>query len=100
MSDTQSIRPSPSPVTGPMLLLAGLAVAALAWLLPVNLTSVSPALLRAAGEGTPSLAGCGMQMVEAQKSGPASIVLAAARTIGDPVAPSLAQALGQLTAQQ
>jgi hypothetical protein len=82
------------------LLLAGFAVAAAAWMLPVNLRSVSPALLRAAGEGTPSVASFGRQLVESEKLGPAALVLAAARTVGDPNAPELAAALDQLADRQ
>jgi hypothetical protein len=43
---------------------AGLALAVVAWMLPVNLKSVTPALLKAAGAGTPSLVEFGRQLVE------------------------------------
>jgi hypothetical protein len=89
-----------NPMRAPSLLLAGCVVAAAAWMLPANLRSVSPSLLRAAGEGTPSLAAFGQQLVESEKIGPAEIVLAAARTVRDPGAPALATALEQLTARQ
>lgn len=82
------------------LLLAGLLVAGAAWLLPVNLRSVSPALLRAAGGGTPSLSSFGQQLVESEKIGPASLVLAAARSVHEPGAPALGTALDQLTGRQ
>jgi hypothetical protein len=78
----------------------GLAVAAASWLLPVNLKSVSPALLRAGGEGTLTLAGFGRQLVESEKIGPASLVLAAARRVGDPGAPALAVELDKLSARE
>jgi hypothetical protein len=44
------------PVVAPVLVIVGLLLGVAAWTLPVNLKSVSPALLREAGEGTPSLA--------------------------------------------
>jgi len=88
---------APEPVaqkylSGPVGVLVGLLLAVAAWLLPVNLKSVSPALLRGAGEGTPSVASFGRQLVESEKIGPAGLVAAAARAVGDPGAPALAQA--------
>ncbi len=71
-----------------------------AWMLPVNLKSVSPALLRAAGEGTSSLAEFGRGLVESEKIGPAALVLAAAQKAGDPGAPALARALDRLSASE
>ena len=58
---------SPKASSAPLLVLLGLVVAALAWTLPANLKSVSPALLREAGAGTPSVAGFGRQLVESEK---------------------------------
>jgi hypothetical protein len=87
-------------LAAPLLVLAGIAVAAAAWLVPVNLKSVSPALLRAAGLGTPSLSQFGRQLVDAEKMGPASLVLAAARSIGDPGAAALERELGRMSALQ
>jgi len=78
----------------------GLVVAVAAWLLPANLKSVSPALLRAAGAGTPSLSVYGRDLLEAERIGPAAFVLAAARITGDPGAPTLAAALEQFSARQ
>jgi hypothetical protein len=98
MNDVRIVHRSRAPAL--FLLLAGLAVALGSWMLPVNLKSVSPALLRAAGEDTPTLAGEGRQLVEAEKIGPASLVLEAARSVGDPGAPELATELGQLEARQ
>ena len=89
-----------NPLLAPLLVAAGLVVAMLAWMVPVNVRSLSPVLLQAAGEGTPSLAAFGRQLVDVEKIGPASLVLAAATTVGDPQAPALATALGQLTARQ
>lgn len=88
------------PLAAPALVFLGFLLAAGAWLVPVNLKSLSPALLRSAGAGTPSLADFGRQLVESEKSGPAAIVLAAARQTGDPAAPRLAQDLERLTSRQ
>lgn len=88
------------PLGAPLLVLVGLAVAAVAWTLPVNLKSVSPALLREAGAETPSLAVFGRQLVQSEKIGPAALVLDAARTLKDPGAPALEQSLKELQAQQ
>ncbi len=93
-------RVSPSSVLPPLLVAAGLALAVLASSLPVSLKSVSPALLREAGAGTPTLAAFGRQFVDSEKIGAAALTLAAARGIGDPGAPALEAALGKLTAHQ
>jgi hypothetical protein len=79
---------------------AGLALAVVAWMLPVNLKSVTPALLKAAGAGTPSLVDYGRQLAESEKIGPAALVLAAAQTVGDARAPELADDLAKLSARQ
>ncbi|HZP61128.1 MAG TPA: hypothetical protein VFB27_12460 [Opitutaceae bacterium] len=79
---------------------AGLLLIAIAWLLPVNLKSVSPALLRTAGAGTPSVAEYGRQLVESEKIGAAALVLSAAQAVGDPHAAALADELSRLTARQ
>ncbi|MGA3006339.1 MAG: hypothetical protein ABSE59_00460 [Opitutaceae bacterium] len=79
---------------------AGFVLAVMAWMLPVNLKSVTPALLKAAGAGTPSLAEFGGQLVDSEKVGPAALVLAAARTVGDARAPELADHLAKLSARQ
>jgi hypothetical protein len=79
---------------------AGLALAVAAWMLPVNLKSVTPALLKAAGAGTPSLVDYGRQLVESEKIGPAALVLTAAQTVGDARAPELADDLAKLSARQ
>ena len=79
---------------------AGAAIAVLAWLLPVSLKSVSRGLLRSAGEGTPSLAAFGRDLVDSEKIGPALLLLGAAKAEGDPGAPDLERALGALSAKQ
>ncbi len=87
-------------LSAPILVLAGLVVAIAAWVVPVNLKSVSPTLLAAAGQDTPSLADIGGQLVDSEKIGPAALVLAAADSVGDPHAPALARALDRLKARQ
>lgn len=79
----------------PLWVVVGLAVAIGAWMLPVNLTSVSPALLRAAGQGTPTLGAYGRDLIDLEKLGPAELVLAAARSTNDPRADALAAAVDQ-----
>jgi hypothetical protein len=88
------------PGMGLLLVGAGLLLGLLAWFLPVNLKSFSPALLQAAGKGTASLANFGRQLVDAEKIGPAGLALAAARSVHDPGADHLAAALKKLEASQ
>jgi hypothetical protein len=76
------------------------AVAVFAWMLPVSLKSVGKGLLRSAGEGTPSLAAFGRDLVDSEKIGPALLMLDAAKGVGDPGAPGLEQALGELSSRQ
>jgi hypothetical protein len=61
----------------------GLVLLAVAWLIPVNLKSVTPPLLREAGRSTPSVAAFGEQLVDSEKLGSAQLVLAAARLVDD-----------------
>lgn len=82
------------------LMAGGILVAIAAWSLPVNLKSVSPALLRAAGEGTPSLGAFGRDLVDSEKFGPAALVLTAARAVHDPRAPALEGALNDVAVKQ
>ena len=81
-------------------MIAGLFVLAAAWVVPVNLKSVTPALLKAAGVNTPTVARQGRQLLEREKPGPSALVLAAARTLGDPQAPALATALDNAAHRQ
>ena len=67
----------------------GAGLLALAWLLPVNVKSLNPALLREAGRDTPSVAGYGRELLELDKPGPAALVLETARKVGDPGAAML-----------
>jgi hypothetical protein len=91
MSDPAAV--TRSPFTAFVLVIAGLIVAFAAWSVPANLKSTSPALLRAAGENTPTLGAFGRDLVDLEKIGPAALVLAAARATDDPRAPALATAL-------
>ncbi|HYP16667.1 MAG TPA: hypothetical protein VEQ65_05600 [Opitutus sp.] len=88
------------PLIAPLLVIAGLAVAFAAWTVPVNLKSVSPALLREAGDGTPSLSAFGRQLVDSEKIGPAALVLDAARSLDDPGVSAFEASLKELAAQQ
>jgi hypothetical protein len=82
------------------MVVVGILVAAGAWMLPVNLKSLSPALLRAAGARSPSLGAYGRDLVDVEKIGPAALVLAAAKATNDPRAPALAAALEEFAARQ
>ena len=86
--------------SAPVLVLLGFAIAVAAWLLPVNLKSMSPALLEAAGAGTPSLGAYGRDLVDVEKIGPAALVLAAAKATKDPRAAPLQTALDQFATRQ
>jgi len=88
------------PWAAPVVVLAGLLLALAAWTLPVNLKSVSPALLREAGEDTPSLSMFGRTLVDSEKIGPAALVLDAARAVNDPGTAQLDSELKALSAQQ
>jgi hypothetical protein len=61
----------------------GLVLLAAAWLVPVNLKSITPPLLREAGRGTPSVAAFGEQLLDSEKLGSAQLVLSAARLVDD-----------------
>jgi len=80
--------------------LVGLGLGVLAWLLPVNLKSLSPTQLAAAGRGTTTLGELGEQFIHTEKLGPAMLVLASARDLGDPAAESIAEQVAALAAQQ
>src|SRR3954463_12396158 len=81
-------------------ILVGIAVATAAWLVPVNLKSVTPALLHQAGLGTPSVAKFGRQLLDSEKFGPAELVLAAARLVDDADAPQLDRAIHEVAARR
>jgi len=69
-------------------------------MVPVNLKSVTPALLKAAGADTPTPARFGRQLLDREKPGPAALALAAARALDDPQAPALANALDNAAHRQ
>ncbi len=102
MNTASRMSSSTHPRSGPVVIwiIAGLLLLAAAWVVPVNLKSVTPALLTAAGVGTPSLARHGRQLLDREKPGPATLVLAAARTLGDPEASVLALALDNAAHRQ
>ncbi|HEX2860347.1 MAG TPA: hypothetical protein VHN79_01855 [Lacunisphaera sp.] len=75
-----------------MWLVLGAGLLVLAWLLPVNVKSLNPALLREAGRDTSTVSNFGLDLLTLDKPGPAALVLAAARKVGDPGAPALAAA--------
>lgn len=81
-------------------MLSGLFVLAAAWIVPVNLKSVTPALLKSAGADTPTPARFGRQLLDREKPGPAALALATARTLGDPQASALAAALDAAAERQ
>jgi hypothetical protein len=62
----------------------GIGLLLLAWMLPVNVKSLNPALLKEAGRDTATLTGFGRDLLALDKPGPAALVLEAARKIGDP----------------
>jgi hypothetical protein len=80
--------------------LGGVLVAVAGWLLPVNLKSLTPAQLAAAGAGTPGVAERGQDLLVQEKLGPAALLWAAAKQVGDPGAEALGQRLARDTARQ
>jgi len=80
--------------------LVGLGLGVLAWLLPVNLKSLSPTQLAAAGRGTTTLGELGERFIHTEKIGPALLVLAAERELAGPAAESLAEQAAALAAAQ
>ncbi len=60
-------------------LVCGLVLAVLAWAVPGHLSSVAPALLMRAGEGTPTLIELGRAQLERGLPGPAALLLTGAR---------------------
>jgi hypothetical protein len=63
--------------------LAGVTLLVVAWLLPVNVKSLNPALLREAGRDTPTVAAFARALLDLDRPGPAELVLDAARTVND-----------------
>ena len=82
------------------LIVAGAALVAAGWLLPVQVKSLSPLLLREAGAGTPGLVDLGQRLRTSDKPGPAALVRDAAVHLALPGADRLAAALVADAAQQ
>lgn len=70
-------------------LILGLVLFGVAWLLPVNVKSLNPALLKEAGHGTPSVAAFSRELLELDRPGPAAMALEAAKVVNDPGAGAL-----------
>ncbi len=71
-------------VNGPRLWLGlalGVVLLVSAWMVPVHLSSVAPALLVEAGAGTPSLVELGEARLDVAQPGPAALLLAGARAV-------------------
>lgn len=81
-------------------LTAGLVLIALAWMVPVNLKSVTPALLQAAGRNTPGVAAFGQQRLDSEKLGAARLIHEAARLVNDPGAPALERSIQNIEARR
>jgi len=64
----------------------GVGLLLVAGLLPVNVKSLNPALLREAGRDSTTLARFGRDLLDLDRPGPAALVLEAARKVGDPAA--------------
>ncbi|MFT3831247.1 MAG: hypothetical protein QM691_16235 [Opitutaceae bacterium] len=71
------------------LIVLGAALVAAGWLLPVQVKSLSPLLLREAGADTPTLIAFGEELRAADKSGPAHLVSDAAKKLAVPGAAGL-----------
>jgi hypothetical protein len=78
----------------------GIALLVAAWLLPINMKSLTPPLLNAAGRGTPTVAQFGRQMLDSEKLGPAQLILSAARLVHDPEAPALEREVQSVAARR
>src|SRR4051812_8484576 len=78
----------------------GMVLLGVAWLVPVNLKSVTPALMREAGRSTPSVAEFGEQLVDSEKLGSAQLVLSAARLVEDKKAPALDRSIRDVSARR
>src|SRR5450432_4080027 len=77
-------------------LCVGLSVICGAWLVPVHLKAISAAVLGRAGQGTPSVARFGEQLLDSEKLGPAQLVLQAAQQVSDPETARVEQGIQQM----
>ena len=82
------------------LLVLGAGLVAAGWLLPVQVKSLSPLLLREAGAGTPALVEFGKALRDADKLGPAALVGKAATGLKVPGAEALTATLAHDGEQQ
>ncbi len=89
---TPAIAPGTRSAIWQLWLVLGLGLLLTAWLLPVNVKSLNPALLREAGRDTPTVAQFGRELLDLDKPGPAALALEAARKVGDPGAATLGTA--------
>jgi hypothetical protein len=92
---------APSPNRQPLAmslvwLVGGSLALVLAWLMPVNLTSVTVPLVERAGYDTLSLSQAGLHWAQSEKTGPAALLLRAAENLGDPGVPELKKSLATL----
>ena len=71
-----------------------------AWLIPVNLKSITPSLLREAGRESPSVAEFGLQLLESEKLGSAQLVLSAAQLVDDKAASALDRNIRDLSTRR
>lgn len=82
------------------LIVLGATLVAAGWLLPVQVKSLSPLLLREAGADSPSLVDFGTELREADKLGPAALVRDAARKLALPGTATLETQLAAAAARQ
>ena len=80
---TQTADRGPRSLAWVALFVLGLGLLAVAWMLPANVKSLNPALLREAGRDTPSVSAFSRDLLALDKPGPAALVLDAARLVGD-----------------
>ncbi|MFH1497236.1 MAG: hypothetical protein ABII82_05350 [Verrucomicrobiota bacterium] len=93
---TATRRPSSDRRATLLLAVAGLALVLVAWALPVHLTSVTPAILKQAGAGSPGAAQIGLDLLAAEKPGPAALVAETAAALDAPETDRLTRQLSSL----
>ena len=86
---TQTADQGPRSLAWVALFVLGLGLLAVAWMLPANVKSLNPALLREAGRDTASVSVFSRDLLALDKPGPAELVLEAARLVKDPGAGAL-----------
>ncbi len=88
-----------SPVLAVALILGGVVLFAAAWLLPVNLKSINPLILKEAGRNSSSVTDFGLHLLKQERPGPARLALDAAKLLRAPDAPRLASGLSEISTQ-